>query len=424
MKKKFKPLIFIFLLVSILSSVFAFYIFKSKPKECSHSRVTVSTLLPTCASDGKSLHQCNDCSYSFVTNVTPRLEHSYSSRTVAPTCFSEGYTLNSCVCGDFYISETIPKAPHELSAKAIEATCSSQGYTEYTCEICNYFYKDSYTDTAEHSYVKTVYLPTALKNGYTEYLCACSDTYKGDEIRYSDIASLPYVETSTVLARGIDVSRWNHQIDPVSGEYLPLDWQKIKAEGFNFVIIKAGSTRSGKEPTFESDYAGARAAGLMIGAYYYTYSQTKEQTVADATALLEYLNGKQFEYPIYFDLEDPSLISLGSDALTALCESFICTMQENGYYSALYTNNNWLYNVLNSQRILSLFDIWYARYPEISSPVWNAEKYGRQLSMWQYTQTGEINGIDGFFDMNFCYRDYPSIMQKWGLNGYKSLLTE
>ena len=424
MKKKFKPLIFILLLLSILSSVFAFYIFSSKPKECPHANVTVSTLLPTCVSEGKSIHLCNDCAYSFITNVTPKLEHSYISNTVKPTCFSEGYTLNRCVCGDFYISDIVSPTSHELSSKVVKATCTSQGYTEYTCKTCNYCYKDSYTDVAEHSYTKTVYLPTALKNGYTEYLCGCSDTYKGDEISYSDIVSLPYVESSSVLAKGIDVSRWNHQIDPVNGEYLPLDWEKIKNEGYDFVIIKAGSTRSGKEPTFEADYAGAKSAGLMVGAYYYTYSQTTEQTVADATALLEYLSGKQFEYPIYFDLEDPSLISLGSDALTSLCEAFICTMQENGYYSALYTNNNWLYNILNSQRILSLFDIWYARYPEVSSPVWNGEKYGRQLSMWQYTQTGEINGLDGFFDLNFCYRDYPSIMQKWGLNGYKSLLTE
>ena len=232
--------------------------------------------------------------------------------------------------------------------------------------------------------------------------------------------SSPYLESSTVLSRGIDVSRWNHQIDAASGEYLPLDWQKIKSAGFDFVILKAGSTRSGKEPTFELDYAGARAAGLMVGAYFYTYSSTVESIKNDVASLLSYLNGKQFEYPIYFDLEDPSLISLGKDKLTELCEVFICSMQKNGYYSALYTNNNWLRNILDTPRILSLFDIWYARYPEVSVPVWNEEKYGRQLSMWQYTQTGEINGIEGYFDFNFCYRDYFEIMKKWGLNGFRT----
>ena len=73
--------------------------------------------------------------------------------------------------------------------------------------------------------------------------------------------------------------------------------------------------------------------------------------------------------------------------------------------------------MLNTSKILSLFDIWYARYPETDIPVWNEEKYGKQLSMWQYTQTGEIFGIEGYFDMNFCYRDYPEILRRWGLNG-------
>ena len=194
--------------------------------------------------------------------------------------------------------------------------------------------------------------------------------------------------------------------------------KKIKSAGFDFVILKAGSTLSGKEPTFEADYADAKAAGLDVGVYFYTYSSTVDGIKNDVSALLSYLSGKVLEYPVYFDLEDPSLISIGKDALTELCEVFICSMQKNGYYSALYTNNNWLRNILDTSRILSLFDIWYARYPLTDAPVWNEEKYGKQLSMWQYTQSGEIAGIDGYFDMNFCYRDYINIMKKWKLNGF------
>lgn len=424
MKKTLKYLIFLFLLLALLSTLFALYIFKNENKECAHASLTLSTQLPTCTSEGKTLHTCNDCAYSFVTDVTQKAAHSYIPHTVEPTCISEGYTLYTCVCGDFYVSDITAPTQHELSSHTVAATCSAQGYTEYACKICNYSYKSSLTDPTEHSYRKTVYLPTAIKKGYSEYICDCSDRYVDDEISYGDIVSLPYVDNSSVLTKGIDVSRWNHQIDPVSGDYLPLDWEKIKSEGYDFVIIKAGSTRSGKEPTFDADYEGAKSAGLAVGAYYYAYSQTEEQTVKDALALIEYLDGKQLEYPVYFDLEDPSLISLGKESLTNLCESFICTMQENGYYSALYTNNNWLRNILDTSRVLSLFDIWYARYPETENPVWNEEKYGRQLSMWQYTQTGEINGIEGYFDLNFCYRDYPSIMKQWGLNGFDLLLTE
>jgi len=166
------------------------------------------------------------------------------------------------------------------------------------------------------------------------------------------------------------------------------------------------------------DYLGAKEAGLDVGAYFYTYSSTVDGIMQDVSFLLTYISEKTFEYPIYFDLEDPSLISLGKAELTTLCETFICSMQKHGYYSALYTNNNWLQNTLDTSRILSLFDIWYARYPLTETPVWNEEKYGKQLSMWQYTQTGEIEGVEGYFDMNLCYRDYINIMKKWKLNGF------
>ena len=262
------------------------------------------------------------------------------------------------------------------------------------------------------------HLPTATKTGYTKYTCECSYSYIGDLVYYSDILESAYTENTQIIAKGLDVSRWNHQIDAASGEYLPLDWRKIKDSGFEFVIIKAGSTRSGKEPTFEADYAGAKAAGLHVGAYFYTYSLSTEQISRDAQMLLEWLDGKQFEYPIYLDLEDPSLQNLGKNRLGDMCVAFLEILQSNGYYAGLYTNHTWLTTILDTPKMISLFDIWYARYPGTSVPAWNEEKYGKQLGMWQYTQSGAIDETEGYFDFNYSYKDYPSIMKKWGLNGF------
>ena len=417
MKKSRKALLFLLILIISLSLIASFLMLQNSFFKCAHKNITVSTILPTCKAEGKTIHSCNDCTYYYTTNQTPATEHQYAPFTLPATCSSEGYVFYACSCGSFYKSEALPMTEHSFVSKNVSATCISEGYTEHLCSNCGYAYKDNPTATSAHDYISTVYFPTALGTGYTEYACSCSASYKDEFISYSEILSSPYLESSEVISRGIDVSRWNHQIDPVSGEYLPLDWQKIKAAGFDFVIIKAGSTRSGKEPTFEMDYAGARQAGLDIGAYFYTYSSTVDRIKNDVSKLLEYIFEKSFEYPIYFDLEDPSLAGLGKNELTELCEVFICSMQKSGYYSALYTNNNWLQNILNTSRILSLFDIWYARYPQTDIPVWNEEKYGKQLSMWQYTQNGEIDGIDGYFDFNLCYRNYPKIMRKWGLNG-------
>lgn len=409
------------LLTATLSIFLAILVYKTQTAPCEHKSFTSSVIPPTCNEEGKNLHTCEACGYYYVTDIIPKKEHSFTEYTVEPTCASEGYTFYFCSCGELIKGETLKKLPHTLKVVSVPSTCSALGYTEYSCESCNYSYRENASSLAEHSFtVSTKQFPTALEEGYTEHFCECSHSYKDDFISYSEILKSPYLESSNVLAKGIDVSRWNHQIDPASGEYLPLDWSLIKSSGFDFVILKAGSTRSGKEPTFELDYAGARAAGLEIGVYFYTYSQTKEEIERDVDRLLEYLEGKELEYPVYFDLEDPSLINLGKEKLTELCEVFICSMQKNGYYSALYTNNNWLRNILNADRILSLFDIWYARYPETELPVWNEEKYGKQLSMWQYTQSGEIAGLEGYFDFNYCYRNYAEIMRKWELNGFKS----
>lgn len=417
-----KILFFIFVIIPAIAITAAIIIFQqvSASSICAHESLTVSKILPTCKSEGYTTHICKDCDYSYVTDIVPPTPHDYTAYTIPPTCSVEGYVIYLCSCGDSYKGETIPTVEHEFKSKTVLPTCSSEGYDEHICEICGYSYQDCVIPSTEHEFKKSVYRPTALSDGFTVYECECSESYVDEYISYDEILSSPYLEESSVLYQGIDVSRWNHQIDVISGEYLPLDWKLIKDSGFDFVILKIGSTRSGKEPTFEIDYEGAKSAGLMVGAYYYTYSTDEDGIEKDVSSVLEYLDGKTFEFPIYFDIEDPTLIPLGKERLTELCEIFICSLQENGYYSALYTNNNWLTNLLDTSRILSLFDIWYARYPEVDAPVWNEEKYGEQLSMWQYTQSGEIEGIEGFFDMNFCYRDYLSIMKKWGLNGFRA----
>lgn len=420
MNRTIKTLVFLLFIIALLAALTSFFIFKKSNRSCEHKTVTVSKITPTCQSDGCTTHLCEDCGFYYVTDPTPKAEHEYTDVEIPPTCQSEGYTLFICRCGDFYKTDPIPPIAHTFISRSISATCQNEGYTERICAVCSYSYKESTLEKLPHKYTATLHRPTAIEKGSTEYICECGDSYRDNFLSYSEILNSPYVEGATVLSRGIDVSRWNHQIDAITGEYLPLDWKKIKAEGFDFVIIKAGSTRSGKEPTFEIDYAGAKEAGLMVGAYFYTYSTTVDGVLNDASSLIKYIGGKQFEYPIYFDIEDPSLTNFDSTHLTKLCEAFICSMQENGYYSALYTNNDWLKNRLDTERILSLFDIWYARYPQTDLPVWNEEKYGKTLSMWQYTQIGEIEGIDGYFDFNLCYRDYINIMKKWSLNGFSN----
>jgi GH25 family lysozyme M1 (1,4-beta-N-acetylmuramidase) len=334
-----------------------------------------------------------------------------------PTCTAEGYTHYECACGYAYDSDFLTPYGHSFSKETTEPTCTTEGFTHYACRACDYEYTADYVDSLGHSFKTLTTRPTAIKPGYTTYTCECSFTYTDDYIYYSDILENAYVGSSEVMARGIDVSRWNHATD-ANGNYLPLDWKKIADSGVDFVILKAGSTKSGLEPTFEMDYAGAREAGLEIGVYFYTYATTLEGIEKDARDLLSYINGKKFEYPIYLDLEDSSLEALGKNYLSEMCEKFITLLQSEGYYAGLYSNHNWLTYVLDGAKVFTLYDVWYARYPLSEKPTWNEQKYGKQLGMWQYSESGEIDGLDGSFDLNYAYKDYKEIMQKWKLNGF------
>jgi excisionase family DNA binding protein len=136
--------------------------------------------------------------------------------------------------------------------------------------------------------------------------------------------------------------------------------------------------------------------------------------------MLSYIEGKQFEYPIYFDLEEksnPQLHTLSKEHLTELCVTFVEILQEHGYYCGIYVNNDWLYNILDTDEIKARFDIWFARYPYISNIMWsnsdiewNIDSYGKQLGMWQYTEKGYFEENGKKFDFNYCYKDYPEIM--------------
>lgn len=419
MKKSLTIALIVFSVICLFIASLSIYVLLDRGfVSCVHSQLSKNVLSPTCTKEGYTSYTCTKCSYSYVGDVIPPNGHTLNKTTVPPSCESEGYTLYFCSCGYSYTSDKTPPNEHHLKSSEIAPTCTEQGYFSYYCSLCDYSFKSDFTEPTGHEFVPKTFLPTATRAGYTEYTCHCSYSYIGDRVYYSDILESAYTKNTQVIHKGLDVSRWNHSIDVVTGEYMPLDWELIKASGFDFVIIKAGSTRSGLEPTFEDDYSRAKAAGLEVGAYFYTYSYTREGILKDAEALMTWLKGKQFEYPIYLDIEDSSLEDLGKNHLSDMCTAFLEKLQENGYYVGLYTNHKWLTTILDTAKMVSLFDIWYARYPSTTMPTWNEEKYGKQLGMWQYTQSGRIDGIDSDFDFNYVYKDYSALMQEWNLNGF------
>ncbi len=212
------------------------------------------------------------------------------------------------------------------------------------------------------------------------------------------------------ISYGIDVSKWQGTID----------WDKVKASGIDFVIIKAGSTK-GEDEYFEFNYLAAKSRGINVGAYYYTYAMNETEAEADAELLAGWLNGKTFEYPIFFDIEDPSQESLSAQTRTNMCIAFNTVLESKGFFAGIYSSKSWLNSSLDRATLSSKYAIWEASWR--SSGQADIDKSG-DCQLWQYSATGVIDGISGDVDMNVSYVDYPTLIKKVGKNGFAAGTTE
>ena len=191
----------------------------------------------------------------------------------------------------------------------------------------------------------------------------------------------------------IDISHWQTEVD----------FAQVKAAGVYGVIIKAGYGRiaSQKDPLFESHYAGAKAAGLHIGAYWYSYADSAADAAREANACLACIAGKQFDFPVYYDLEEQSIAALGRDTCTQIAQTFCNAIEQGGYWAGVYANTNWFTNYLDHAVLSAKYTIWLADYRQAYNTT-----LGRD--MHQYTSTGRVAGISGNVDCNRCTRDFPA----------------
>lgn len=193
-----------------------------------------------------------------------------------------------------------------------------------------------------------------------------------------------------------------------------IDWRQVKASGkVDFAIIRAGYGKyaSQKDEYFERNYAGCKENRIPVGAYWYSYATTAEDAVREAQACLECINGKQFEYPIYFDFEEDSQLRLGRERVSAIIKAFCDTVENAGYFVGVYSMKSALESHLTNE-VRNRYAIWCAHINV------NHTSYTGH-SMWQYSWTGSIPGINGGVDLDECYRDFPTIIKNAGLNGFE-----
>lgn len=188
-----------------------------------------------------------------------------------------------------------------------------------------------------------------------------------------------------VLARGIDVSRWQGEIN----------WSQVAADDVSFVMLGTRS-KGAVDPYFHRNIQQASAAGVKVGVYIYSLATTVEMAEAEADFVLDLIHDYPVSYPVAFDMEDSTQGNLSKEELAAIANAFCKKISDSGYYPIIYANENWLKNKLD----MSLMDypVWVARYsarPSYQNPV-----------MWQATSTGSVKGINGNVDIDFQFKDF------------------
>jgi GH25 family lysozyme M1 (1,4-beta-N-acetylmuramidase) len=194
------------------------------------------------------------------------------------------------------------------------------------------------------------------------------------------------------MIKGIDVSKWQGAVD----------WRKVAGHGIDFAMLRLGYGKKAgggvADPTFKPNIAGAAAAGLKVGAYFYSYACSSEAAIREAEWAVAALepHRTQLALPVAYDLEDDSQKNLGRAALTAMARAFCGAVRAAGYRPMLYSNLDWLKNRLDPG--------------EIGAPIWLAQwadkpTYTGQYVMWQYTSTGRVDGISGNVDCNYYYEE-------------------
>ena len=207
--------------------------------------------------------------------------------------------------------------------------------------------------------------------------------------------------------KGLDISSYQKGIN----------FDEIKSK-VDFLILRAGftgwggdGTNKNKDSCFEDFYSKSKARGIPVGAYWYSCANNYEKGKAEAEYLYNNcLKGKQFEYPIYMDVEEDRHQQVGKSRMADAIKGFCEYLENKGYYVGIYANSNYFNNFIDTAK-LSMYDKWLA--------VWTSNKpsfkYG-DYGLWQNSSSGYISGMR--VDTDYAYKDYPTIIKKAGLNGY------
>lgn len=219
------------------------------------------------------------------------------------------------------------------------------------------------------------------------------DSEDEDDTQYTALLDMEE-DRENAVQLGIDVSKWNGEID----------WEIVKAEGVDFAIIRCGyrGSSSGwliEDPYFYKNLEGAKRAGISVGVYFFTQATDLVEAVEEASMVVSLLGDRGIEYPVFIDTEGAGgngrADNLDPGTRTAVVNAFCQTIQNAGFDAGVYASRNWYLNNLNADE-LNDQKVWLAEYRQ-------TPEYEGRYDMWQYTSSGSVAGIEGRVDLNISY---------------------
>ena len=275
---------------------------------------------------------------------------------------------------------TVKSAPSRVTVSDKSATLKVGQSKTLKATLNNNAYSYRSTWTSSNTYVATVNSTGKIS---AKSQGTATITYK----TYNGKTASCKLTVSGSVAKCIDVSTWQGSID----------FNKVKSAGYNYVIIRAGygKEKSQKDNMFETNYKKAKSAGLKVGAYWFSYAMSPSTATAEADACLSCIKGKKFELPVYYDMEYQPAMSTSNSNYTKMAVNFCNKLKSNGFKSGVYSSAS-VYDYLLNRKTLKNNGI----------SIWNAEWYIKPsitCDVWQYSDTGRINGISTNVDLNYIY---------------------
>lgn len=204
--------------------------------------------------------------------------------------------------------------------------------------------------------------------------------------------------------KGLDVSEFQGIVD----------WEQVKAAGYQFAMLRAGYGFSTLDQQFQRNASECNRIGLPIGVYWFCYAVSPETARQEADGCINAISSYRVDYPVCYDIEQATInyasqngVNVTPAMATQFVQNFCSRVEERGYYAMYYSNRNFI-NTYFPADMSDRYALWYAYY--------NDQFDNTNCGIWQYSDAGSVPGINGNVDLDTGFIDYAAVIKARGLN--------